>query len=188
MACIKPVGINSVLTTGVASVQTSTFLQKSDTLRVVTEGAGCHVAFGTNPTATEQDYYIPVTDPGRISLGPVTTLRVVGITTGAGASGNKTLITFPEGMASPFGPGDAVSLTVDGVPAFDFSHKIVNSVNNSAGVGGAFSGQILVDYDSSSITAVYNQNNYASMRTSVIVAVKTQSGSGLAFIQQVQVS
>lgn len=183
MACIKPVGINSVLTTSTSSVQTSAFLQKSDTLRVVTEGAGCHVAFGTNPTATDEDYYIPVTDPGRISLGPVTTLRVVGIGTGT-----KTLITFPEGMASPFGPGDAVSLKVDGVPAFDFSHKIVNSVNNSAGVNGAFGGQILVDYDSSSITDVYNQNNYAALRTSVIVAVKTQSGSGTAFIQQVQVS
>ena len=105
MACIKPVGINSVLTTSTSSVQTSAFLQKSDTLRVVVEGAGCHVAFGTNPTATDEDYYIPVTDPGRISLGPVTTLRVVGITTGAGASGNKTLITFPEGMASQLSNG-----------------------------------------------------------------------------------
>ena len=183
MGAIKPVGINSVLTTSTSSVQTGTFLQKTDTLRVVPEGAGVHVAIGTNPTATEQDYYIPTTDPGRISLGPVTTLRVVGIQTGT-----QTQLTFPEGMMSPFGVGDAVSLSVAGAPVFDFNHQIVTFVNNTAGVNGAFSAKILVDYDSSSITDVYNQNNYATLRTSFIVAVKTESGTGKAFIQQVQVS
>ena len=70
--------------------------------------AGVHV-IGTNPTATVDNFYVPVTDATEISLGPVRSQRVVGVTTGT-----TTLIDFPEGTGSPFEIGDAVSLTVTG--------------------------------------------------------------------------
>jgi len=91
-------------------------------------------------------------------------------------------------MASPFVVGDAVSLTVSGVPAFDFEHKIVSEVKTSSSRDGYFSTRIVVNHDSSSVTDVYDQNNWAQLRESFMVAVKTNAGTGTVFIQQVQVS
>ena len=80
-----------------------------------------------------------------------------------------------------------VSLTVSGQSTFDFSHKIVSSVNNSSGNGGYFSTRIVVDHDSSSVTDVFTSPD-ATLRKSIMVIVKTQSGTGRVYIQQVQVS
>ncbi len=183
MAATRSVGVNTTFATSTTSAQTGVIAKQSDTLRVVAEGAGVHVAIGTNPTATVDDYYVHTLDSSRISLGPVTTIRVVGITVGT-----KTTLDFPEGMASPFVVGDAVSLTVSGVPAFDFEHKIVSEVKTSSRVDGYHSTRIVVDHDSSSVTDVYDQNNWAQLRESFMVAVKTNAGTGTVFIQQVQVS
>ena len=166
-----------------SSVQSAAIPQKTQYLRVVAIDQDAHVAIGTNPTATVDDYYVSTLDGSRISLGPVTTLRVVGITVGT-----KTTLDFPEGMASPFVVGDAVSLTVSGVPAFDFEHKIVSEVKTSSSYDGYFSTRIVVNHDSSSVTDVYDQNNWAQLRQSFMVAVKTNAGTGTVFIQQVQVS
>ena len=151
-------------------------------MRIVAEGAGVHVTYGANPVATTTDYYVATTDTTEISLGPVSSQRVVGITTGA-----TTTIDFPEGTGSPFDAGDAVTLTVTGQSNFDFEHKIVQSVNNSPGVGGYFSTRVVVDHDSSSVTDVFSSPD-ATLRKSFKVAVVTDSGTGKAFIQQVQVS
>ena len=49
----KPVGVNSSFAvTGSASTGVAISAHKSDCLRLVAKGAGIHVAFGTNPTAT----------------------------------------------------------------------------------------------------------------------------------------
>ena len=183
MAATRSVGVNTTFGTSTSSAQSGIILRQSDTLRVVAEGAGVHVAIGTNPTATVDDYYVHTLDSSRISMGPVTTQRVVGITTGV-----KTTLDFPEGMASPFVVGDAVSLTVSGASTFDFEHKIVSEVKTSSRVDGYFSTRIVVNNDSSSVTDVYDQNNWGQLRSSFKVAVKTNSGTGTVFIQQVQVS
>ena len=65
-------------------------------------------------------------------------------------------IDFPEGTGSPFEIGDVVSLTVTGQSNFDFTHKIVTSIDTSAGVSGYFSTRLTVDHDSSSVTDVFN--------------------------------
>lgn len=182
MSATRPVGINSTIATSGTSTTTTAFQQQSDSLRIVAETAGVHVTYGANPVATTTDYYVSTTDTAEISLGPVSSQRVVNITTGT-----TTIIDFPEGTGSPFDVGDAVTLTVTGQSNFDFEHKTVLSVNNTSNVGGYFNTRIVVDYDSSSVTDVFSSPD-ATLRKSFKVAVKTDSGTGKAFIQQVQVS
>jgi len=180
MAALKPVGVNTVLTTGTSSVQTLPISQQSDALRVVAETAGVHVAIGTNPTATYENYYVSTNETETITIGPITSQRVVGITTGA-----TTIVDFPEGTGCPFAIGDAASLTVTGQSNFDFTHKIVTDINTTSNVGGYYNTRATIDHDSSAVTDTFNAP-YAELRKSIKVAVKTDSGTGKAFIQQVQ--
>jgi len=182
MTALKPVGVNTTFATSTTSAQSVEIAQKSDSVRVVAEGAGVHVAIGTNPTATVDNFYVPTTDATEISLGPVRSQRVVNVT-----AGSQTIIDFPEGTGSPFEIGDAVSLTVTGQSDFNFTHKIVTSIDTSAGVSGYFSTRLTVDHDSSSVTDAF-ESVEATLRRSVKVACKTESGTGKVFIQQVQVS
>ena len=55
-----------------------------------------HVAIGTNPTATAEDFFVTTTDTETLSIGPVTNQKVVGFTTGA-----TTTLDFPEGTGCP---------------------------------------------------------------------------------------
>lgn len=181
MTATKPVGINTTISTSGTSTKTTAIAQQCDSVRVAVEGVGAYVAIGTNPTATTKDFYVTVGTPEVISIGIPAAQRVVGITTGI-----KTILDFPEGTGCPFAIGDAVSLTVTGVPNFNFEHKILSDVNTTSDVGGYFSTRVTIDHDSSAVTDVYNQNNWAQLRKSIKVAVKTNSGTGTAFIQQVQ--
>ena len=105
MSALKPVGINTTISTGTAFfAQSSAVSQQSDTIRVVAETVGVYVAIGTNPTATNENFYVGSTDSQRISIGPTRAQRVTGITTGA-----STIIDFPEGTGCPFAVGDAVT-------------------------------------------------------------------------------
>ena len=182
MTAIRPVGINSTLTTSTSSVQTSAISQQSDNLRVVAETAGVYVNYGANPTSTNENFYVPVGEGEDISLGPVQSQRVVGITTGT-----TTIIDFPEGTGCPFGPGDAVTLTAN-QSNFNFTHQLVQSVDNTAGVGGFFNTRMTVNYNSASVTDVFDAQQFAEIRKSIKVSVATESGTGKAYIQQVQVS
>lgn len=179
---IKPVGINSTVSTSTSSAQTSAISQQCENIRVVAETVGCYVAIGTNPTATNENFYVSSTDASEIAIGFPAAQRVVGITTGT-----TTTIDFPEGTGSPFAVGEAVTLTA-GQSNFDFTHKIVSSVNNTSNVGGYFNTRIVVDHDSSSVTDIFDPNNWTQLRKSIKVAVKSEAGTGKAYIQQVQVS
>jgi len=181
MTALKPVGINSVLSSSGSSVQSGAISQQSDMIRIACEGAGVHVAIGTNPTATADNFYATTFDEAKISLGPVASQRVVGLTTGS-----STILDFPEGTGSPFGVGDAVTLTVTGQSDLDFEHKIVTSVDATSNFGGFYSTRITVDHDSSAGPAF--NSRWAQLRKSFKVAVKTNSGTGTVFLQQVQVS
>tara|TARA_B100000965_G_scaffold131035_1_gene109244 strand:+ start:269 stop:823 length:555 start_codon:yes stop_codon:yes gene_type:complete len=184
MSALKPVGTGQVITTGSgAAAASSAFNQQTDTLRVVAETSGCHVAIGANPTATTADVYVGITGSSEeISLGPVAAQRVVGITTGA-----TTTIDFPEGTGCPFAVGDAVSLTVTGQAYHDFSHKTIASINNTAGLDGFFATRVVVNNNSSGVVTAFDAP-YAELRRSLKVSAITNAGSGKAFIQQVQVS
>lgn len=182
MTAIRPVGINSTLSTTNSSIQTSAISQQSDNLRVVAETAGVYVNYGANPVSTNENLYVPVGEGEDISLGPVQSQRVVGITTGT-----TTIIDFPEGTGCPFGPGDAVTLTAN-QSNFNFTHQLVQSVDNTAGVGGFFNTRMTVNFNSSAVTDVFNAQQFAEIRKSIKVSVMTETGTGKAYIQQVQVS
>ena len=179
---IKPVGINSTVSTSTSSARTSAISQQTENIRVVAESVGCYVAIGTEPTATNENIYVSTSDSVEVAIGFPASQRVAGITTGT-----TTTIDFPEGTGCPFAVGEAVTLTA-GQSNFDFSHKIVASINNSANVGGFYNTRMVVNHDSSSVTDTFDPNNYTEIRKSIKVAVKSESGTGKAYIQQVQVS
>jgi len=182
----NPVGINSTLsitTSSGASRSVDKTLHKTDALRVVAVGAGAHVAIGTLPTATTANYFIASGESEVITLGACRNQKVIGITTGA-----TTTIDFPEGTGSPFEVGDAVSLSVVGQTDYNFTHKIVSSINNTAGVDGFYSTRIVVDHDSSTGNpAALIPTNFAELRDSFMVAA-LGDGTGKIHYQQVQSS
>ena len=184
MSALKAVGTGQVLATNNSSATASAaFNQQSDTIRVVAETAGCHVAVGANPTATTSDLYVGISGGDeKISLGPVAAQRVIGLT-----KGTTTTLDFPEGTGCPFAVGDFVSLTVQGVSNYDFAHKEITSINNTSGVGGFFSTRVVVAHNSSAVNDAFD-TPYAELRRSLKVSVITNASSGKAFIQQVQVS
>ena len=179
----KPVGVNSsfAIVSGANRRGVDQTLQQSDSLRVVAKGAGCHVAIGTLPTAAATNYYVHSGEAEVIALGTVKSNRVVGVTT----TGTSTVIDFAEGTGSPFESGDAVSLTVTGQSYLDFTHKIVSSVDTSAGVGGYYSTRVVIDHDSSSVTDALLATSYAELRGSFMVAARGD-GTGTLHYQQVQ--
>lgn len=180
MAALKPVGVNTTLSTSGTASTSIAIAQQSDAIRVACEGAGVHVKVGGDPVATSLDYYVTTGEPETISIGPIQSQRVVGIITGA-----TTTIDFPEGTGCPFATGEYVSLTVDGQSTFDFSHKEITSIDNTSNVGGYYNTRCVVNHDSSAVTATFNGQS-ATLRKSIKVSVVTNSGTGTAFIQQVQ--
>ena len=185
MSALKPVGVNTFFATSTTSARSEAISQQTDTIRVVCEGVGAHVAIGTLPVSTVDNFYVGISGGSEeISLGPVAAQRVVGITTGT-----STIIDFPEGTGSPFGIGDAVTLTVDGGSQsyYNFSHKIVDSIDNTIGADGFYGTRITVGNDSSGIVTAF-EAPYATLRKSLMFAAKSQASTGKVFIQQVQVS
>ena len=181
----KPVGLNSSFAitnaTNVRGVDKTP--QQTDSLRVVAKGAGCHVAIGTFPTASARNYYVHAGESEVISLGSVQTNKVVGVST----TGTDTIIDFAEGTGSPFGAGDAVTLTVVGQSYLNFTHKIVSSVDSSAGVNGFYSTRIVVDHDYGVGYAHTNVIGQAELRGSFMVA-SFGDNAGTIHYQQVQSS
>ena len=179
---LNPVGVNTTFASGTTSAQSDPITMQSDSLRIVAETAGVYVAIGTNPTATDQNFYVSSIDTETIAIGPPRSNRVVGVTTGS-----TTLIDFAEGTECPFIVGEAINLTVTGQSYYDFTHKIVTDVNRIASPNGYYSSRATVSHDSSGIVTAFNSPD-AHARKSIKVAVKTQTGSGRVYIQQVQVS
>jgi hypothetical protein len=98
-------------------------------------------------------------------------------------------LIFQKELDPHFQVGDAVSLTVTGQTDYNFTHKIVSSVNNTAGVDGFYSTRIVVDHDSwcwKCHTALIGTNS-AELRGSFMVAA-LGTGSGTLHYQQVQTS
>jgi hypothetical protein len=176
----KPVGSGSSVTiaSGAASTSSS-FPVYSDTIRVVAVTAGVFVKIDSEPVATSSDYYVPANSSATLALSPASQ-RVVGITTGA-----TTIIDFPSGTGTPFEQGDYVSLTCPNQSFYNFTHKQVLSVNNTADVSGYFSTRITVNNNSSGVVTAFN--DYGDMRKSLKVGT-FGTGAGTLYYQQVQIS
>jgi hypothetical protein len=176
----RPVGSGSsvAIASGAASTS-SPFSVYSDTLRVVAVSAGVFVKIDSEPLSTSSDYYVPANSSATLALSPASQ-RVAGITTGA-----TTIIDFPSGTGSPFDQGDYVSLNCPNQSFYNFTHKQVLSVNNTADVSGYFSTRITVNNNSSGIVTAFS--DYGDMRKSLKVGT-FGTGAGTLYYQQVQIS
>jgi hypothetical protein len=178
----RPVGAGSSIAINATSAQSSAFSVQSNVLRVVSVGNGAHVAIGTNPTATTTDYYIPAGKSETLALTKASN-RVVGITTGT-----TTIVTFAEGTQCPFGVGDYVTLS--GAQSYYnalITHQPVISVDTSSGVDGYHQTRCSIGTNTSGISTAFSGTN-ASLKNSLKVAARTDTGSAVLHLQQVQIS
>jgi hypothetical protein len=177
----RPVGSGVSIATSTTSAQSSAFTCQSNAIRLVASGAGAFVAIGTNPTATVSDYYIPANTHAVLALD-IGSQRVVGVTTGT-----TTIIDFPEGTGSPFDAGETVTLTASSQTYYNFTHATVASVDTSSGVSGYFSTRITLNTNTSGIVTAFNDPD-TTLRKSLKVAARTDTGTGTLYAQQIQVT
>ncbi len=203
---LNPVGAG----TSIALVAAGTVIQnqsgaqthQSAYLRCVAVDCPVNVAVSMATTAAATpgitSFFIRKDTSETLFIGKPRSNRVVGLTT---ETNGTTTIDFAEGTGTPFHGGDAVSLTVTGQDYYNFSHKIVNSVNSTSGLNGYYSTRINVDYDygddnPGGIQTTFNnagQVNWAEMRSSFVVGAQSATGlgaqgQGALYIQQVQTS
>ena len=177
----RPVGSGSsfAFSAGAASTSSS-FSVQSSVLRVVAVGGAAHISVGSNPTATNADYFVPSGGVATLALTKASN-RVVGVTTGA-----TTTVTVPEGTQVPFGVGDYVTLTASNQPYYNFTHQRVLSVDTSSGINGYYQTKLTVDYSTSGIITAFS-----SADASIIASNKVSAygvGSGTLYYQQVQIT
>ena len=180
----QPVGTGFSFATSQSSAGQA-FTVQSDTIRVVAKGAGQHVAIGTTGPATTADYYVAANTSATLNLGRVSSIGVVGVTTGA-----ATVITLPEGMGNPFKVNDVLVISgVTGVTGFNTTAKVV-SVQEPRSVGFAqFGAKLTIDHDSRSLFAGDAVVTDAAARRQLTVsAVTDHTTTGQLFAQQVQIS
>jgi hypothetical protein len=177
----RPVGAGAsfAFTAGTASTS-SAFSVQSSVLRVVAVGGAAHIAVGSNPSATNSDYYVPSGGTATLALTKASN-RVVGVTTGA-----TTIVTVPEGTQVPYGPGDYVTLTVTGQTYYNFTHQQVLSVDTSSDVDGYFQTRMTVNYNSSGIVTAFSAADATVINSNKVSAYGV--GAGTLYYQQVQIS
>ena len=189
---LRTVGAGTSITTGTASQQSIPISGKSTALRVVATGQNTHVAIGTEPTAAVTDFVVPKDSAATLAFSN-TSAKVSSIST----STTYTIIDFPQGTSSPFAAGDYVTLetpSTGGQDYYDFTHKRVFTVYDGTRTAYARQGEnwfgqrIVVENDYGvNITTPLLDNN-TTLRGSLKVAARTDSGSGKLYIQQVQIS
>ena len=203
---LNPVGAGTSLALVAAGTvvqnQTGAQTHQSAYLRCVAVDCPVNVAVSMATTAAATagitSFFIRKDTSETLFIGKPRSNRVVGLTT---ETNGTTTIDFAEGTGTPFNGGDAVSLTVTGQDYYNFSHKIVNSVNSTSGLNGYYSTRINVDYDygddnPGGIQTTFNnagQVNWAEMRSSFVVGAQSATGLGAQgigalYIQQVQTS
>ena len=205
---LNPVGAGTSLALVAAGTviqnQTGAQTHQSAYLRCVAVDCPVNVAVSMATTAAATAgitcFFIRKDTSETLFIGKPRSNRVTGLTT---ETDGTTTIDFAEGTGTPFNGGDAVSLTVTGQDYYNFSHKIVNSVNSTSGLNGYYSTRINVDYDygddnPGGIQTTFNnagQVSWAEMRSSFVVAAQGSGGhpgenpaTGALYIQQVQTS
>ena len=201
----NPVGAGTSLALVAAGTviqnQTGAQTHQSAYLRCVAVDCPVNVAVSMATTAAATagitSFYVRKDTSETLFIGKPRSNRVTGLTT---ETDGTTTIDFAEGTGSPFSVGDAVSLTVTGQDYYNFSHKIVKSVNDSSGSPTSYySTRINVNYDygddnPGGIQTTFNnagQVPYAEMRSSFVVGAQSATGLGAngigaLYIQQVQ--
>ena len=189
---LRPVGTGTSITTGTASQKSEPISGKSTAIRIFAASQNAFVAIGTEPTATTNDFAIPSGTVGTLAFSN-TSAKVASIST----STTYTIIDFPQGTSSPFGIGDYVSIDLAAGSSqdyYNFTHKRVYAVYDGGNTADAYAGKnyfgnrIIVENDYGRNISTSLIDNNTSLRASLKVAAITDSGSGKAYIQQVQIS
>jgi len=178
----KPIGAGSSVAINTTSAKSSAFSVQSNVLRVVSVGAGAHIAIGTEPTATTANYYVPSGQSATLALTKASN-RVVGITTGT-----TTIVTFAEGTQCPFGVGDYVTLS--GAQSYYdalITHQPVISVDTSSGVDGYHQTRCSIGTNTSGIATAFSGTD-ANLKNSLKLAARTDTGNAVLYLQQVQIT
>ena len=194
MAAHKPVGSGVTIAIGAASTYVE-FKQESPYVRIYAKGTDTFVAINTNPTADATGYYIPSNTSAILSMDKVRSNRVVGITTGTG----QTTLDFAQGTGSPVDVGQLVMLEVTGNSVLSFGPGVgvasahaayVTSINSFGGVSGYESTRITVDFDSQDLAASDGTFPWAQLHKVARVGLGSASdgGSGIAYVQQIQIA
>ncbi len=186
MAVHNPVGISTTITlSDGTSTQGAALDQQSNTLRITAITAGAHIGIGSFPVGYTTSYYVAKDTTALLSLGPVFSQRVTGVST----SGTSTILSLAEGGGSQFRVNDAVSFTSTNKSDYDFSHKIVTAVSQPDITAADQRATITVDHDygSTFTTAWARDNSQGEVRNSFKVAA-LGDGSGTLHYQQVQVT
>ena len=186
MAVHNPVGISTTITlSDGTSTQGAALDQQSNTLRITAITAGAHIGIGSFPVGYTTSYYVAKDTTALLSLGPVFSQRVTGVST----SGTSTILSLAEGGGSQFRVNDAISFTSTNKSDYDFSHKIVTAVSQPDITAADQRATITVDHDygSSFTTAWARDNSQGEVRNSFKVAA-LGDGTGTLYYQQVQVT
>ena len=88
---------------------------------------------------------------------------------------------------SPFGVGDYVTLTASTQNYYNFTHIPVTEVFNTSSYDGYFSTRIGVGTNTTGIATAFSDPD-AILRNSFKVSAITDSGSGMLYSQQVQIT
>ena len=186
MAVHNPVGSVITLATTATSGQSTQFDQQSDTVRIVATAGNNHVAIGSTPVAVVTDYL--VTGESFLSLGPILSQRVTMVT-----KGSTTEIKFPEGVkGSPFAVGDTVSLS--GKSGWTFEHAHITAITYPSYTSDDQRTVVTVSFDSSGWSGTWTDDDEnasgdtGTLRRSLMIASRTDTGSGKIYIQQVQIT
>ena len=188
MAVHNPVGSVITLTTSATSGQSTQFDQQSDTVRIVATAGNNHVAIGSTPVAAVTDYLVQACGVSFLSLGPILSQRVTMV-----SAGSSTDIKFPEGVkGSPFAVGDTVSLS--GKSGWTFEHAHITGITYPSYTSDDQRTVVTVAYDSSGWSGTWTDDDEnpsgdtGTLRRSLMVAARTDTSSGMIYIQQVQIT
>ena len=185
----RPVGTGQSFATAGVAYTSSAFNIQSSVLRLVTTDAPAFVAIGTDPIATNADYYIPAN-----------TEATLGLTKGSIAiedisSTNPCVIDCPEGMQMPFTVQDRVTLVDvndnDSNWTTLISHAEVTAVDTTAGSSGYYGTRLtLGNVNTSGISTDYKSSlkGNSLVLSTKVSGISTGGQKGAVYIQQVQIS
>jgi len=184
----RPVGSGAtigVAANGTTITYSTPFLHQGEYLRLCSEGRNAIVAAGSTAVAgtsgnVTDSFFVPKNSEKVLNIGKPASQRVVGLTTTA----TTVTIDFPEGTGNPFFVGQNVSLRVSGDDNpnqhWEFTHKPIASINNTAGVDGYFGTRLVVtwgyqDFVGTAFTAFQGSNTRAvgaDLRASIQISAK----------------
>ncbi len=180
----RPVGAGQSFGTAAVAATSSAFNVQSSVLRLVTTDAPAFVAIGTDPVATNADYYIPANTSATLALTKASQ-KVQSIT-----KGSTTTIDCPEGTAMPFNVGDRVTLNNANDTNWTtlINDTQVTAVNTTAGINGYFGTRITVEANTNGISTAFSHKDASLIRSQKVSGISTGGSKGAVYIQQVQTS